>query len=370
VTRIENDWMKANTGVQALANLNLHKDFPLRPGYGTQGIPIVVYANYYELVTKPELALFRYHVAVDPVGGAPKPSKKKMNRLFQLLLEDPRFQNVKTDYKALVVSSKRLPDMPVDIVIPFRSEGEDEASENAHNYRYSIQETGTIPVASLIQYLQSTAAGVPVFSQRDEIIQCLNAVLGHYAHSNPGIAAIGQNKYFSLDRNPANFKVLGGGLEALRGFIKSVRTGTSRILLNVNVSHAVCYESVKLDVLMKKFGTANKAALTKYLKYVRIQRIHLPVKKNKAGSNIPNVKTIWDLATTNDGFDSEHPPQVLRYGAGPKDVKFFLNDTSLSKKASKKPAKQDGGGRYISVYDYFTQSRSSIIERKLPSQQS
>lgn len=355
--------MKANTGIQALANLNLHKDFPLRPGHGTQGAAITVYANYFEISTKPDLVLYRYHVAIEAVGTAPRPSRKKMKRLFELLLEDPRFSGVKTDYKALVVSSQRLPDMPVDVVIPFRSDGEDDVSENPHTYRYAIQETGTISVASLVDYLKTTTAGVPVFSQREEILQCLNAIIGHYPHSNPAIATIGQNNHYSLDGARNNVKILGGGLEALHGFFKSVRTGTSRILLNVNVTHAVCYRNIKLDGLMNEFGTFNKASLAKYLKYVRLQRIHLPVRKNKAGATILGAKTIWDLATNNDGFDNEHPPQVLKYGAGPKDVKFFMSDTasaSSSKPASKKGGKKpEAGGRYISVFDYFTQSKSN-----------
>jgi len=114
--------------------------------------------------------------------------------------------------------------------------------------------------------------------------------------------------------------------------------------------------------------------------------IHLGEKKNKAGESIPRVKTIFGLATKDDGQSLEHPPQFpnLRanpnqiFGAGPKDVEFFLSDSSGAPSSSstgqaagtpgskkKGKGKKGGassrgpdqtppqGGRYISVYEFF-----------------
>ena len=56
--------------------------------------------------------------------------------------------------------------------------------------------------------------------------------------------------------------------------------------------------------------------------------IHLGEKKNRAGESIPRVKTIFGLANKSDGHGLEHLPRVQSFGAGPKDVEFFLNDSS------------------------------------------
>ncbi|KAI9729649.1 MAG: hypothetical protein M1818_008452 [Claussenomyces sp. TS43310] len=369
VTATENKWMQASSGISgSLANTRLTNTLPLRPGHGSQGTPITVYANYFEVKIQTKLSLYRYNVAIAKIGSAPVPSKRKLQRLFQLLLEDPRFKGTRSDFSSMLISTKRLANTPMDIIIPFRAVGEDTPSDNPHQYQYTIQETGTIPVSEFQQYLNSVVAGVPVFPQRDEILQALNAVIGHHAQSRDDIAKIGQNKYYSLDRttqNLINIKDLGVGMELLRGVFKSVRPATSRLLLNVNVSHAACYEPGPLDSLMRKLGNDHKLSLAKNLKLVRIQRTHLPEKRNQAGKIILGVKTIGDLATANDGFDSQHPPQVRGFGAGPKDVNFFLESTEKGRGG--KPAAKATSGRYISVWDYFTQNYKAIkMDPKLP----
>lgn len=53
---------------------------------------------------------------------------------------------------------------------------------------------------------------------------------------------------------------------------------------------------------------------------------HLAAKKNKAGESIPRVKAIYGLASKHDGL--YRPRLVKGFGAGPKDVKFFLHDST------------------------------------------
>lgn len=330
-------------------------------------MPITVFANYFEVNTRPNLAYNRYHVEVVPVGKAPKPSRKKMTRIFKLLLEDPRFRAALSDFKSTLLTIDKIPDVPLDIVLPWKLEGEDEVKENPHEYRYTVQHTGTVSVAALIDFLRSTDSSAALFSQREEAIQALNHVIGFQPKNRTDIATLGQNKHFSTDGNPDNQFSLGGGLEALRGIFKSIRPGTGRLLLNINVSHAVCYASIRLDSLMRQFGSANLASLSKYLKRVQVARLHLPRKVNKAGVTIPNTRTIWDLASTNDGFDQEHPPQVFKNGAGPKEVKFYLDPGQSQAGASKKPSAAKATAKYVSVYDYFRENYRSVeLDPKLP----
>ena len=137
---------------------------------------------------------------------------------------------------------------------------------------------------------------------------------------------------------------------------------------------------------MKKYGFANEVMhvkLQSFIKRVRISVIHFPEKKNETGSTILRIKTIFGLATKNDGqyLDDryvDHPPKVPSFGAGPKDVKFFLDSPapssstpadSTSDRASGKGSGRyaDSGsgkagseppsGSYVSVFDFFEKSK-------------
>lgn len=84
----------------ALAKLSLTEHMPARPGYGTQGKKIMVYANYFKLNVPKELSLTRYNVEF-----LPEVKGKKLGRMFQLLLGKPEFAGVATGmYIALSLS--------------------------------------------------------------------------------------------------------------------------------------------------------------------------------------------------------------------------------------------------------------------------
>lgn len=368
VMQIEDAFMKSASGLGPMASLKLIADFPLRPGYGTQGKKIVVYANYLNLQTAPNLSFTRYNVTV-----APEAAGKKLKRIFQLLLEMPEFSGLATEYKSLLIARQplKIPD-PYTVSIQYRAEGQDEPLERATTYQVRVVTPTTLAVSDLVNHLSSTNAGSN-FGQKDEVIQGLNALLGNHPQSQVGIVSIGQNRHFSIDRNPTNqhnIRVLGGGLESLRGFYQSARPATGGILLNVNVTHGVFLEPIRLDLMYPKLGTGNKSTLQKKLKRVRVEVTHLQHKKSKTtNQNIPMVKTIFGLAHDQDGRGDAHPPQIRAFGAGPKDVKFWLADLSpppaggKSAAKGKTPKKPSGSAlptnAYISVFDYFRNSRLS-----------
>ncbi|KFG77806.1 Piwi-like domain-containing protein [Metarhizium anisopliae] len=80
---------------------------------------------------------------------------------------------------------------------------------------------------------------------------------------------------------------------------------------------------------------------------------------------------ITGLATQMDGRDNQYPPRIVGFGAGPKDVEFFLaGSLSQPKRAEghKKGKKvqvagpsQRVDGRYVSVYEHFEETYKIII---------
>ena len=356
--------MKNTTGVGALGNLSLTVQFPSRPGHGTQGRKIAVYANYLQVKIPEKMTLTRYNVEV-----APEAKGKKLSRVFQLLLEDPQFAGVGTEFKSMIISPQPLniPDGH-EVQIQYRADGEDEPLPNAVVYKVRIVTPTSLAVSDLDKYLSATNSG-PAFPQKLETIQALNAIFGHHPQCHNEVVSIGQNRHFSIDRSPQNSRnihVLGGGLESLRGYFQSIRPATGGILLNVNVTHGVFLEPIRLSDLFLKLGTGNLNTLQKKLKLVRVKVIHLPAKKSKFNKEIPRVKTIFALAHPQDGRSEPHPPQVASFGAGPKGVKFYLSAAEGKPeggdKTKMKPKKDAGPllptNTYISVFDYFRKSGS------------
>lgn len=366
--------------------------FPRRPGYGTKGKAVQLWANYFELIPPPELILHRYSVKVTEKAGG-KGSKdvtgKKLQQTFRLLLEQPPFQghrnDIVTDFKANLVSRVKFDTKDVPGQIQYRREGEDQPLINAAYHNIAFVPTGTVTVSELTDYLTSTNPRAVLDKQ--PFLQALNIFLGHYTKASPDYASIGSSRSFAVNPNPNNSSDLGAGLRAVRGFFSSVRVATSRILVNVNVSHAPFYNPLPLVQSIQVFGRAhgpNKIKLQDFLKRIRVEAKHIKPKTNKAGKTIPRVKTIFALATRNDGRgvdSSGTAPRVKEFGAGPKDVEFWLDDTpaegssktpsapatgkSSAKKGKGKP-EASAGGRYISVAEHFLNNYRMQTNANLP----
>ena len=143
------------------------------------------------------------------------------------------------------------------------------------------------------------------------------------------------------------------------------------MLVNINVSHAVFFQPGSLVDLIFTFANSygrNSWQLEKFLKKVRVETTHLPVKKNNAGQKIPRIKINIALANTNDGSMLSHPSQVSKFAAGPKDVQFWLDSpsqkihTTLGAKKGGASTKPTRAG-YISVYNFFKKCKHHLRAR-------
>ncbi|RYC64189.1 hypothetical protein CHU98_g2038 [Xylaria longipes] len=372
VTKTEN-LILASTDA-AFVSMSLREVFPMRPSYGKLGKNLTLRANYFNLEPSLKLVLYRYDWKVKvPKKDEKQEDKKetggelegkKLGRVIQLCLESPdlsEFQrDIVTDFRAVLIARREIPDQ--EITVTYCAEGEDEPRQRAAKYTMTLKKNKTLHAADLISYLTSTDLNAQYGGQADAI-QALNILINHHAKMSPKIATLGTSRSFALVDPEASD--LGAGLRAMRGFFTSVRAATARMLLNVNVSHAVFYNAMPLESLMRSFigsNGNNRYKLASFLKRLRIDATHIE-KKNRKGEKIPRVKTIYGLATKGDGSNQkgekclDNPPVVNGYGAGAKDVEFWLNGPG-GRKPSSTPQKKTGkamsaGGRYISVYDYF-----------------
>lgn len=405
---LENARQKARQNELNLSSLSLTNTMPARPGYGNKGNQIKVWANYVEMTPKPSLVLYSYDVATI----TPEVTGKKRIQLIRLLMaEAPELANYRndivSDFKAIIISRKdlQLPEGQQRINVVYRAEGEDVPKARATTYTVVCKFTKTLYAQNLIEYLTSTDLSVVgQYDSKLEMVQALNIFLKHYVKSANNLATIGASKSFSTSGTADSFD-LGSGLKAIRGFFTSVRAATNRILVNVNVSHGAFYQGGELARLMTAYGfnqgnSRSLGSLEKFLKRIRVRTTHLKAKTNKQGIEIPRIKTIYGLASKKS-WKMKYPPIVEKFGAGPKQVQFWLNDDAPSaaktpsvpgaepsqstpKKKGKGKGKgkgaasgsgpagggpaseQSDAGRYISVFDFFTKNYGTKMDPNYP----
>ena len=336
--------------------------FPERPGFGSQGREILLWTNYFELTGYVDLVLHRYSIAVAPDRNGKKPSGKKLKRIIQILLEehlDRSGLETVTDFKSNILSKQAL-ELREDYDVAYRNEEEEDTPPNPTIYQVKLHQTAVLSASELLDYVTSTRI-TALFGSKEELIQALNIVLGYYPKAASSIANIGANRHYSIT-NTSNTFNLGAGLRAIRGFFTSVRVATARVLVNVQVKNAAFYNEGPLDGLMQVFlreDGPNKLRLENFLRKLSVHVTHI-VRRGRGGRVVPRMKQISALARAGDGSQLSKPPIIPNFGAGPKDVKFFLAVSEQSPPVGKaKVGKGDEGaaasGQYISVYDFFRQ---------------
>jgi hypothetical protein len=144
------------------------------------------------------------------------------------------------------------------------------------------------------------------------------------------------------------------------------------------------YDEGPLDRVMSAFISANgpnRVNLLNFLRKLSIDVIHI-ARTNSRGQRIPRIKSIQGFATRDDGRNLTHPPIVPQFGAGAKEVQFFLENSSSTfsretvaaasggrkkgKKAVKAGPAPEPTGRYISVFDFFKESKYLMHSKIYP----
>ncbi|KAL7933965.1 Piwi domain-containing protein [Trichoderma chlorosporum] len=348
-----------------LSTLGLQDTLPRRPAYGTKGTEVTLWANYVALTASPKLVLYRYEISVTPSAAG-----KKLTQIVRLFLEAPELAEYKhdlvSDFKSTLLSRQKFDDRTINVA--YRSEGEDEPKSDGVQYKVKLQLTNTLATSELIEYLTSTNPSAQ-YDGKLPLIQALNIFLNHYSKTTDGLVSLGSSngstKTFALGESSETWD-LGNCLTAIRGFFASVRAATARVLVNVNASQAVFYQEGPLDQFVLRFGHQKGFyELQRFLNGIRVRTTHLKAKVNRRGEPILRPKTIWSLANIRDGQGLQNPPRVKAFGAGPKDVEFWLEVRDKNKQGGKGAKAQ--GGQYITVYDFFAKTYNiRIADTRLP----
>ncbi|KAF9876347.1 piwi domain-containing protein [Colletotrichum karsti] len=349
---------------------NANALMPRRPAYGTKGKAIIVWANYFKLDVKPKV-LYRYNLEVrkgekdddeapevDPKGkgkakagggGGDGPAAtipaRKLKLILQLAIDELKKLEpnaiLATEFKSQLVSLTKLKLDKNPIIVKFKSE----TSGREDIYNVKIVGETEAPLEALAKYLQTmidtSDPDEENFPRFATSVDALGVVLGFTPRLKDSVTAIGKGRFFPWGPGTAHAQ-LGheNPLTAIRGFFQSVRLGTGRVLLNVNVTHGVFKTSVKISDLCRWFGVnvfgtgsstnSNNARsylriLSKFLARTRCEIEYL----NSKGELVRSKKAIQGLACKHD---LSRPPvdttvffaNGFHYG-GPQEVSFKMD---------------------------------------------
>lgn len=131
---------------------NTTPERPLRPGFGAQGTPITLRANFFAVKIAKGQRFFDYAVSI----SGPEAEKEGIKiRIFELLELQPSYQpylpHTVHDRAQRIVSGKELP-QPLVITVRYYDESQDGPSSNADDYTVVIRLEQVLDTSELTRY--------------------------------------------------------------------------------------------------------------------------------------------------------------------------------------------------------------------------
>ena len=358
---------------------DLAKDLvlPLRTGYG-EGKEFSLRTNYFKVDIDANFELFRYDVNIEPLSESVRAldNHRKRRQFFNVLFEEApdfrkRADTIATDYANTLITCGRLFDknLPKKIYRQiYRGEYEsargnnDPPRDNEQVYKVTVTIQSTVSISEIVRYIQSQPADVSDFTTRQDAIQALNIIMAGTPNKNTAVFQSGQNKFYQYPRNvtPTLYVKayenwdLSGCLIAVRGYYSSIRTSTSRILMNVNAQCSPFYPEMNLLEMISEF---RKGAVSKNHELEDfISKLRVRTEYNKDGNKkVTKVMTVrgfshpWILDYDSNGKKRFNKDGTIKY-KGTKDVDHDWGTSKSVRFDTVNPA------RNLTVAEYFDQS--------------
>ena len=340
--------------------------------------------NYLSVTLDLKKDLYRYDVTIEPASTKAPALKniRKRRQVYNILFGGERdFQVLRhgfaTDYAETLVTCGRLyeqslPYRKYEVVYRSELEGprDDKEGTQPDERKYWVTAicSGMVPIPELIRYIWSKPNDPSNFDARLEAIQAMNIIVAGGPNKADTVFQAGQNKFFQYPRGDPgkNYSKLygncdlGNGLIAVRGYYSSIRTSTSRILLNLNAQCSAFYPEINLLELMHIFAEGPPIPerkfpeLEAFIRRLRVSTVQITGERKE----ITRQKTVW-------GFSHKYE-QVVR------DKKLIFNKDKSPKMTGTKGAFVDYGSsdsieflsdivsppRSMSVSEYFSRRQS------------
>lgn len=245
-----------------------------------------------------------------------------------------------------------------------------EQASSEQRYNVTVLYIEMVSSSELIKYVNSRPDDPSDFNSRLEVVQAMNIIIAGGPNKNQAIFQAGQNKFFRYPRNERNLLFdhvyrdvnLTNGLIAVRGYYSSIRTSTSRVLLNLNAQCSAFYPEINLLKLMYSFvgqswiPPAKRRDLEEFIQRLRVKTAQV----TRDGEKVTREKTVRGFSHKYEKFVDKAGKQMLNLDGGLKmkgtkgadhdygscsSIRFLYDSESTA--------------RMMSVSDYFRKRKSS-----------
>lgn len=356
----------SSSGKGSASASNQLDHFPVRPSFGTNGVPVLLWANYFAVKVKPE-TYFKYTMkfSIRMGDGTYKIAElkgRKLRLVVQEVIANLKIKYPKaafaTDFKSQLISLKPLEQAETLVTLA------DGPTPDVYQVEFNgPTEARVSDMNAWLNAMNQTSDDL-IYPRFPETVDALNVILGFGSRSKDSISAVGSARVFPFDKmvegdNIARLASDMRPLIAARGIFHSTRLGTGRLLLNANVTHGVFKVSGPALNIFQQWGlrpmtqaqarSPQARQLSMVAKFLPKTRVTVEMKVEN-GKIVNRNKAIYGLAKASEiarSFKGDHPPQFkpgMEY-PGPAHVNFWLDNGK-------------GGGQYISVQDYYMNSMS------------
>lgn len=234
-----------------------------RPGYGNVGTKVAAHANFFEVdISKCQNITFYTYALTDPNAIGRLSKSRVLRRCASLLMRhNTAFSRSATNYvnqffsvdsHPLVGSNRNEATYTVD----YYEAEEAGPRQGDRQLLISIRvvKVMTFMLQQFTDYFRNTTTGRP--PQTANFVTMVNALLDRAISENTSMTTLARRTKFFNIADKSGRKDLSRGLEAHRGFFKSVRDCAGGLFLNLNASAGAFYKEYNLNRLISEMGGA------------------------------------------------------------------------------------------------------------------
>jgi len=343
-----------------MASLAVSKEIavrlPVRPVFGTKGIKVKLWANYFKLDLNADRDLYLYHLEYSKIdaessasesdtgsfkkkrepGEAPSLKGAKLAQVVEATVDLVKTFNagvaLATELKSKIVATEKLnlPNNPM--MVPISIEGR----SRRDLYSVSFEGPRVLNLPQVAEYLRTMQEADASFPKFEDVVDALNIVLGHTARTKRTISVVGSRRFFETGltgNHPGGFEgdeeksfLVPSVLAICRGYFQSVRLSTGRLLLNTNVTHGVFRVEVDVKDIFRRLNINRRNSLGDLNVLARIfnrARVEYRFRGANSDKDLKRQKTILGLLESGrgmvvDGLKIEDTPYP-----GPSQVSFL-----------------------------------------------
>ncbi|KAK3342402.1 post-transcriptional gene silencing protein QDE-2 [Neurospora tetraspora] len=390
----------------SLSDKEKANNLPVRPGHGTTGGKVKLWANYFKINIKSP-AVYRYTIKVaaseEMLGKEAEVASKKVEVVIGKLLEqigaDAQSVAIASDFKVHLVTATKLkvPENRIFQVTWTEPSSNQNLANKPQTWVVKVEES--VENCDLGKVLNELTTLDPKldgdFPKYNVELDALNTIVTHHARADENVAVVGRGRFFAFGDDLVEQKrPEDSPLVILRGYFASVRPATGRLLLNTNITHGVFRPGIKLAQLFQELGLdvmdkchawsqGDKERLNN-----KMRRVHKVLAKARVEVNLPFIadgkvawkkchRTLNGIANRSDervvkpkkDGDAPHPPLFgipnLQMG-GPASVQFYLRAPQTKSGSAPPPVPGLPTNAYITVADYYKKRYGLAANPSLP----